>query len=540
MQIKTVLKTVYKRILRHKWRILFGLLISVTIGALLYTTIYLIQGNLWLSNDDKKARMQTNGPYKATVESLNTHPVPEWFNDAKFGLFLHWGIFSVPAYAPNGEYVKVLQTNYDHAMTTSPYAEDYANAIKDPSSPTAQYHAATYGNAPYENFKSTFERDLKDWDARAWAKQFKSYGVKYIVVTAKYHDGFSLWPTEIENPHQPNWHSKRDVLGELAAAVRAEDMKFGIYYSGGVDWTFQPNVVKTLGDYIYRYHGDYYADYADAQMRELIIRYKPDILWNDISWPSGEKRLFALMADYYNTVPDGVVNDRWQTANGSTKFMGTWLGRGSIDLLMKAAIANDPNFVENVKPPLVPHSDYTTPEYTQYSSVQPKKWETTRGIGYSYGYNRNETDERYASFENKLFPDFIDAIAKNGNLLLNVGPDGGKGTIPELQNQRLMKFAQWLNVNGDAVYETTPWRIQQTTTENNQQVRFTAKDGKIYAIIIGKVPSTTVRLKNVVLPGSAQRVSNKEHVTVEYKDKDTIITFLQIPDEFSPVVQFSD
>lgn len=527
----------HKRI--NKWKMSF---IVVGLGVfllILYLATYLIAGSIWLQQDNKKAIMQTAGPYTATLESLNNHSVPDWYKDAKFGVFLHWGLFSVPAYAPVGEYKTVLQKNYDKAMIVSPYAEDYWNAIKDPSTPTAQYHAQKYNNVPYQDFKKEFEKGLKDWDARAWAKEFKKYGAKYIIVTAKYHDGFALWPTKVKNPHQPNWHTDRDVLGELAEAVRAEGMKFGIYYSGGVDWTFQPKVVRTLGDYSFLYHGDEYADYADAQMRELIDRYKPDILWNDISWPTGKNRLFALFADYYNTVPEGVVNDRWQTASETTKLMGTDIIRSGMDLLIKLAIANDPVFIENITPPVVPHSDFTTPEYTQYNSVQQKKWETTRGIGNSYGFNRNEADKDYASFETTLFPDFIDAVSKNGNLLLNIGPDGGAGKIPPLQDARMQKFGTWLNANGQAIYGTSPWSKVETVTSDGQQVRFTMDDKNIYAIIMGDINTDRITLKDIKLTKDPKILNNKTGVTAHIEGKDTVLSFSSPLTDFSPVIQFS-
>jgi alpha-L-fucosidase len=225
----------------------------------------------------------------------------------------------------------------------------------------------------YEGFKAIFEDQLKNGSADRWAETFRRAGAKYVVMVAKYHDGFSLWPTQVRNPHKPDWFSRRDLVGELADATHKRGMKFGIYYSGGVDWTFQTKTVKTLGDYVYMDHGSDYADYADAQVRELITRYKPDILWNDISWPTGEKRLFAMFADYYNTVPDGIVNDRWQTGSLFKKAMGVKPARATFDLLMKQVIKSRPDFLDSIKPPIIPHSDLTTPEYTQYDVTQAKK-----------------------------------------------------------------------------------------------------------------------------------------------------------------------
>jgi alpha-L-fucosidase len=423
--------------------------------------------------DARKARMTTSGPYRAELASLDAHGVPAWFADAKFGVFVHWGLFSVPGFAPTKPYADVLRDDYDRAMVRSPYAEDYANAMRDPGSPTAEYHRKTYGDMPYEGFQQIFERELADFDAEAWAETFQRTRADYVVMVAKYHDGYSLWPTRVPNPHAPGWHSDRDLVGEVANAVRARGLRFGVYYSGGVDWTFQREVVETVGDYSYLPYGDGYDDYAEAQVRELVERYRPDVLWNDISWPTGQQRLNAVFADYYNTVPDGVVNDRWQTDSLFRRLMGLAPARGSFDLLFKQVIARDPGVVDNVTPPAVPHADFTTPEYTQYETTQDVAWETTRGMGTSYGYNRQETDAHYASFDQTLFPDFVAAVARNGRLLLNVGPAGGGGRIPPEQRRRLEAFGAWLEANGQAVRGTRPHDVPAATTADGLPVWFT-------------------------------------------------------------------
>jgi alpha-L-fucosidase len=302
--------------------------------------------------------------------------------------------------------------------------------MRDPTSPTAAYHRKTYGELPYAGFQQRFEREVAGFDADHWAQTFQRAGADYVVMVAKYHDGYALWPTRVPNPHAPGWHSHRDLVGAVAAAVRARGMRFGLYYSGGVDWTFQHQLVRTLGDYSYLPYGDGYGDYAEAQVRELIQRYRPDLLWNDIAWPTGQQRLNAIFADYYNTVPDGVVNDRWQTDSLFRRLMGLAPARGTFDLFFKQVLARDPGIVERITPPKVPHADFTTPEYTQYPTTQDFVWETTRGMGTSYGFNRQETEDHYASFERTLFPEFVAAVAKNGQLLLNVGPAGGNGRIP--------------------------------------------------------------------------------------------------------------
>jgi alpha-L-fucosidase len=476
--------------------------------------------------DARKARMTTAGAYRADLASLNARPVPGWFVDAKFGIFVHWGLFSVPGFAPTKPFADVLRDDYDHAMVRSPYAEDYANAMRDPTSPTAAYHRKTYGELPYAGFQQRFEREVAGFDADDWAEAFQRAGADYVVMVAKYHDGYSLWPTSVANPHAPGWHSHRDLVGEVAAAVRARGMRFGLYYSGGVDWTFQRKLVRTLGDYSYLPYGDGYGDYAEAQVRELIARYRPDVLWNDIAWPTGQQRLNAIFADYYNTVPDGVVNDRWHTDSLFRRLMGLAPVRGTFDLFFKQVIARDPGIVDRVTPPAVPHADFTTPEYTQYPTTQDFVWETTRGMGTSYGFNRQETDADYASFEQTLFPEFVAAVAKNGRLLLNVGPAGGNGRIPPEQRRRLQAFGAWLDANGQAVKATRPYRVAGAKTTDGLPVWFTQAPGRLHAIILGRPTGTTIRIQGVALPpGRGRLLGDGSPVTVRPAGGSTILRF---------------
>jgi alpha-L-fucosidase len=474
--------------------------------------------------------MTTIGVYTATAESLNAHPVPAWFEDAKFGIFTHWGLFSVPGFAPKGTLEEVLRTNYGRLMTASPYAEDYGNAMRDPDSPTARHHRERYGDMPYQAFKPMFEAELRGWDPAGWARTFRDAGARYVVITAKYHDGFSLWPTGVRHPREPGWHLGRDVIGELATAVRGQGLKFGVYYSGGVDWTFQREVMHTLGDYSYMGYGKGYDDYAEAQVRELIDRYRPDILWNDIGWPTGEKRLHCLFADYYNTVPDGVVNDRWSANSFRRTLMATRPARALFDWFMKLAITHDPGVLANVKPPVVPHCDYTTPEYTQYDTRQARKWETDRGIGNSFGYNQNELDTDYASFVETLGPELIAAVSKNGNLLLNVGPRGGSGTIVEPQLSRLRDFGRWLATNGEAVYGTRPWRTASARATDGSEVFFTQKDGDLYVLPLSRPEDPRVEVQGVVLAGVGTTVGGVP-VEVRSRGANTVLGCPRLPDE---------
>lgn len=476
---------------------------------------------VWTWQDNRRAEMTTNGPYEATVESLNKHPLPEWFASAKFGIMIHWGLYSVPGFATNGTtFAKLLETQYGNAMTHNPYAEDYANAMKDPDSPTGRYHREHYGDAPYSDFTKQFDAGLAQWNPDRWAAQFKAAGASYIVVTAKYADGYSLWPTQVRNPHAPDFHAQRDLMGELAAAVRKQGLKFGVYYSGGVDWTFQRKTVKTLGDYAYLHYGEDYRKYAEAQVRELITRYKPDILWNDISWPAGSKRLYSLMADYYNTVPEGVVDDRWGTASFGRQLLGVKPLRWGFDQLMKGlfTIPGAAEGVNTQKP--VPHSDFRTPEYTDFDTIQDKFWQQDRGIGGSFGYNREETDQDYAKPAD-LIGSLAKAAANNGALLLNVGPSGGAGEIVPEQLSRLTAIGAWLKVNREAMDGTRPWTRPSATTAAGDQVMFTQKGETLYAVVLGQ-PRGDIVLKDIKLSGQANRVGGQP-ITLTNTGADTVL-----------------
>ncbi|HWD77964.1 MAG TPA: alpha-L-fucosidase, partial [Kribbella sp.] len=193
-------------------------LLRFVVVVLMLVLAFVISSKIWTARDDSKAGLTTSGPYTADLQSLNKHPLPTWFQDAKFGVMIHWGLYSVPGFAPKGRtFPQLIASEYGQAMTHNPYAEDYANAMKDPNSPTARYHREHYGDAPYSDFTKQFDAGLKQWNPDRWATQFKAAGASYVVVTAKYADGYSLWPTQVRNPHAPDFHAQRDLMNKLTA-----------------------------------------------------------------------------------------------------------------------------------------------------------------------------------------------------------------------------------------------------------------------------------------------------------------------------------
>lgn len=466
----------------------------------------------------------TAAAYQPTQESLNAHPVPDWFDDAKFGVFIHWGPYSVPGFAPKGAISEAFQTNFDQAMVCAPYAEWYWNAMKAPGSPTAEFHRANFADKTYQDFAADFVEGLNHWDPAAWAAAFHDAGARYVVLVTKHHDGFCLWPTASPSPYQRNWRTERDVVGDLAAAVRAKGLRFGVYYSGGVDWTFRPQVVRTLTDYVASLPGGAYRQYAMGHLRELIARYDPDILWNDIKWPTSQGELFRLFADYYNAHPEGVVNDRWNTPKISELMLRFPPARAFAASAMKKVIAKNPSVVEGFLPAPIPHSDFRTPEYRKFDKVQQKKWEATRGVGHSFGYNRTEQDSDYASVES-LISDLADCASKNGNLLLNVGPRGVDAQIPSEQLARLAGIGAWLKRNGEAIYGVRPWRRAEAVTATDVPVRITQRGTETYLIVLGAPIGRRLVIRDLPLTGPVRRLASDGRVSSSVHEGNLVLEF---------------
>jgi alpha-L-fucosidase len=428
---------------------------SFTLACLCVAGIYTLHGQSTAAPIQPPAAKT----YEPTLVSLDTHPLPEWYADAKLGIFIHWGLYSVPGWAP------LDHPSHDFKSTDyilfNPYAEWYYNVMRIPGSPTQKYQKEHYGDASYYDFAKTFDRESAKWKPEAWAQIFKEAGARYVVLTTKHHDGFTLWPSSIVNPNQDHLHASRDIVGDLTKAVNQAGLRMGLYYSGGYDWTFNRGPIEKAADYEDVKPESYaYGQYADDQIEELIHRYHPAVLWNDIDWPKSGKPL-QVMADYYNTVPDGVVDDRFG----------------------------------------VPHADFKSPEYEKLDTISPKKWEECRGLGRSFGYNRAEGEAETIASDELIYL-LVDIVSKNGNLLLDVGPEAD-GTIPGVQMERLHALGAWLNQNGEAIYGTRPWSRATGETDQGIGVRFTVKANTLYASLLGIPRSSTITLRQVSLkPGS--------------------------------------
>ena len=389
--------------------------------------------------------------------SSSGRTTPEWYADAKFGIFIHWGLYSVPGFAPASRTLHDVSAagDWDVWFAENAYAEWYWNSMQIPGSSTARWHAAHYGNrVRYKDFREPFEAGLANWDPAEWIDIFRRSGARYVIPTTKHHDGYRLWPSAVPNPRHGGYHPSRDLIGELNDATNAAGLRFGTYYSGGIDWTFNPQVIRNQHDVQgSNPESPEYIAYADAHWRELTERYQPALMWNDISYPAGAD-LERLFADYYAAVPDGLINDRFtqRAQNGGKR--------------------TDPPY------------DIETPEYTSFAEIRPTRWETCRGIGFSFGYNRMEDANSFLSADG-IITLLVDVVSKNGNLLLNTGPMGDARLQPE-QVERLLATGAWLEANGDAIHGTRPWVRAEATTDAGGQLRFTQKPDALYATFLGQ------------------------------------------------------
>ncbi|MFD5225256.1 alpha-L-fucosidase [Microbacterium sp. NPDC058342] len=345
--------------------------------------------------------------------------VPEWYRDAKLGFFVHWGLYSVPAWAvQHGEGVNIPA---EDAYAWHQYAEWYANTVRIAGSPTWEHHQQVYGpGTSYEDLADQW--DASSFDADAFVGELMGAGAKYVIPTTKHHEGFCLWNTGTTSFNSVARGPRRDLIGEFHDAVRRAGARFGVYYSGALDWHVSdfPPIESDTDLFRFRRNDEHFARYAAAQLEELVQRFSPDVLWNDIEWPDGGKggedfAVASLLARYFGAVPDGVINDRWG----------------------------------------VPYHGFLTREYRDIPDILDAPWESTRGLGYSFGFNRAE-DERHSLSGAELIRMLVDVVSKNGNLLINVGP-AADGTIPELQLAAMRAMGSWLRENGSAVYGTRPW-----------------------------------------------------------------------------------
>ncbi|HEY8217453.1 MAG TPA: alpha-L-fucosidase [Acidimicrobiia bacterium] len=417
---------------------------------------------------------------------VRAHGVPDWWLDAKLGIFIHWTPASVPGFAPTGQEIAELLASGDPtALAHSPYSEWYENSLRFADSPVSRHHASTYGTRPYREFAREWEAALESWNPDDWARRFAATGARYVVLVTKHHDGYCLWPTSVPNPHEPRWHCERDVVGELAEAVRAAGMRFGVYYSGGIDSRWNDHPIGAFSDLPLAVPRGAYPDYARAQVEELVQRYRPSVLWNDICWPAPAAHLAPILAEYYATAPDGVVNDRFLCWSPAWVLARTTVVRRTID----RAVSNAARKERGIIPPKPRFYDVRTPEYTVFDDVQRTPWECVRGMDNSFGYNRASTEEDFIARDDLLWS-LVDIVAKGGNLLLNVGPRGEDAQIPDVQQRRLDWLTEFTSAHGHALFGTRPWS-RAADAAGDTEVRYTSRGNDVFAFTHGDADRLT-------------------------------------------------
>lgn len=429
-------------------------------------------------------------------EPLDARPNPSWWGQAKFGLFIHWGPYAVPAFSADQE-----------------YAEWYWKALRDESradhATVKAFHARTYGaDFEYPDFAADFTASF--FEPQDWAQLFVRSGARYVVLTSKHHDGFALWPSaEASRTWGRPWNAveigpQRDLLGELAAATREAGLKFGIYFSL-YEW-FNPLYLADPERYV--------AEHMVPQFKDVVNRYRPSVIFSDGEWdhPAATWRSTELLDWLFHDSPaaaDVVVNDRWGQA---TRHV---------------------------------HGGYFTTEYGSGMADATHPWEENRGMGHSYGYSRTENLADYTTGREFILM-LADIVSRGGNFLLNIGPTAD-GRIPVIMQQRLTEIGDWLAINGEAIHDTSPWTrstqwsagvirdeergqyksgydILKLTVSPDpgqavKEVLFTRRGTDLYAIC-PVLPEQTLRLRDLTVPASTTVTLLGQDGTVPWRETD--------------------
>jgi alpha-L-fucosidase len=414
--------------------------------------------------------------YQPNWESLDSRPVPSWFMNEKFGIFIHWGAYSVPSWGPQ------------HS-----YSEWYQNGLQaDKDNVRKKFHKLHYGDMSYYGFGTMFKADRFDPDA--WAKVFEQSGAKYIVLTSKHHDGFAMWPSkEADKTWGFPWNSvssgpKRDLLGDLFKAVRKTSVRAGMYYSL-YEW-YNPLYKSDINKYV--------SDHMWPQMKDLINTYQPDVFWTDGDWDVSDAKWKSpeFLAWLYNESPVKekiVTYDRW---GSGIRFH---------------------------------HGGVYTPEYQPDLDFEDHPWEESRGMGYSYGYNKEEDIWDYNSAQSLVLA-LVDKVSRGGNFLLDIGPDD-HGKIPPIMQERLLQIGAWLQENGEAIYNTRRWiRTSQAAANNSKEKDFyftyNPTSNALYAIAPTFNNNGEYVIKDLDLPAgtSISFVATKEKCAWKKQGNDIVVT----------------
>ena len=402
------------------------------------------------------------GPFQPTWESLKqNYRVPQWFVEAKFGLFMHWGLYTVPAYH-NEWYEKHMYGTY------------------------IQWHREHFGPQDkfgYKDFIPLFTAEKFDPDA--WAALFKKSGARFVIPTAQHHDNFALWDSAVTPFNAKQMGPNRDLIGDLAKAVRAQGLKFGVSNHGIENFQFinppadlAAELKAKQADLYDPKWADFYhvADRSDAACEkflvnwfarnvELIDKYQPDMLWfdNGVDQRYLDPLKLRIAAYYYNRAL-------------------TWGKEVSLST-KKGAYAPDNENLHTIGSII----DFEKIGTRSPAGIRPGAWQVDEPIGSTWGY----TSDMKVSSARSIIVKLADTVSKNGTLLLNLSPKAD-GTFPQEQQDTLLEIGRWLEVNGEAIYGSHNWIKFGEGNLNDMgtaPVRFTVKGETLYAIMLGPWPA---------------------------------------------------
>jgi len=399
-------------------------------------------------------------------ESMQKLPVPDWFNNDKFGIFIHWGAYSKIGYikGKRGYAEHIPKLMYKGRKHYYPYLEK------------------RFGGRPpefgYKDIIPLFKAEK--WDPDAWADLFKKSGAKYVILTAEHHDGFALWDSDLTDWCATKIGPKRDLVGDLGVAVRKKGLRYGPSYHRerhpgffakkpyNVKSEPMPDIAKEIkmvpeaaslyGPF--EYTDAFIADYV-ARWKELERKYHPDFMWIDdipVFYLSKDDPDSPQLAKYKEACR-GMIADY---LNASQEW-----GK-EVYLNNKGRETNWPKGVGCLEK-----------DNLKLKEIGPK-WQNPATLGTSYGYMKAEEEEDLYKSPTELVHLLVDVVSKNGNLLLNIGPKAD-GTIPEGMQTRLLAMGEWLKLNGEAIYGT---RYASSEYQNVPDMRFTQKGDALYAILL--------------------------------------------------------
>ena len=424
--------------------------------------------------------------YEPNWESIReNYKDPEWFNEQKFGIFIHWGVYSVPAFGSEW-YPRRMY------MDTATFSAQLKHQQDGPNF-TYVHHQEKWGDQKdfgYKDFVPMFKAE--NYDPKEWIALFKRAGAKYVIPVADHHDGFAMYASNTTRWNAADMGPKRDVMGELFEAGREAGMIMGASSHFAFNWSFYNK--KDHFDTVDPEYSDLYSGKGQDlheppssafKLRwwdrtvDLIDNYQPDILWFDfyLDIPDFAELRPRIAAYYYNK--------------------GLEWG--------KEVVINDKNFDHEAFPEGTVIYDL---ERGKLPGIRKLPWQTDTSIGKNSWCYVDGWDSKTA---NQLVDDLVDIVSKNGNLLLNVGPKAD-GTIPEDQQEILLQIGDWLSTNGEAIYGTTYWNTfgegptevesghhteKQNKEFSGQDIRFTRNDDKLYAIMMAWPESGSVTIKSL-------------------------------------------